>query len=307
MSLRKTAAWLISCRRRVFDCVLWERAQVPPPVSRPVLARKFPCVESAGIVVDAVRGLVVVTDDINYQFYVYSLADGALVRSFGGQGSGKGQYNWYVGVRCLTPAGTVLMADYFNKCVQEVNIDDGSHVRRWGEAVLSSPSGVDCNDSVVAVTDLEEGRVTLLSWPDGSLLRQFGSVGSGDGQLYRPYAVRLLFDGSGVVVADQSNNRLCIFSMAGAFLRSIAYDMPYDVLECDGGASFIVTSWENNTVSKVSVATGAVVPFGSSGSGGEQWDQPAALAVVGPVGDHGSSHELVVLEIGTQLVQVFRV
>ena len=227
MSLRKTAAWLISCRRRVFDCVLWERAQVPPPVSRPVLARKFPCVESAGIVVDAVRGLVVVTDDINYQFYVYSLADGALVRSFGGQGSGKGQYNW--------------------------------------------------------------------------------CVGSGDGQLYRPYAVRLLFDGSGVVVADQSNNRLCIFSMAGAFLRSIAYDMPYDVLECDGGASFIVTSWENNTVSKVSVATGAVVPFGSSGSGGEQWDQPAALAVVGPVGDHGSSHELVVLEIGTQLVQVFRV
>ena len=271
----------------------------------PVFARKFPCGKCAGVAVDAARGLVVVSNVDDCKLYVYQLADGALVRSFGGKGYGKGQFNWGYGGLCLTPRGTVLVAEGNNRRVQEVNVDDGSHVRFFGEAVVVAPNCVDCNDSVVAVADLDDGFVSLLSWPDGSFLRQFGNTGCYEEALYRAYGVRLLSDGSGVVVADQDNYRLSIFSMAGAFVRSFSLEGPYDVVECDGGASFIVTSWMTNAVSKVSVATGAVVPVGSSGSGDGQWAGPAGLTLVGPVGDRGS--ELVVVDFGNQCVQVFRV
>ena len=287
--------------------------QAPPAVLwPPVFARKAPCVSGHGMALDAARGLVVVSPFIaDYKLYVYSLADGSLVRSFGGQGSGKGQLNWSVGGLCMTPRGTLLVAESSNNRLQEVKIDEvglfgGRHVRFVGEGLLEEPNYVTCSESVIAVSESSQHRVTLLSWVDGSLLARFGSKGSGDGQLDWPRGLRLLSDGSGVVVADQWNHRLCIFTATGAFVRSLPTGKhSFDVVEVDGGASFVVANHIEHTLCKVSGASGAVTPFGGRGSGNGQFNGPVALAVV-PRGGSDDGVELVVLEAENGRFQVFR-
>ena len=47
-----------------------------------------------------------------------------------------------------------------------------------------------------------------------------GSEGSGDGQLRNPYTAVGLPDGS-VIISDINNNRLCLFTIQGKFVRHI--------------------------------------------------------------------------------------
>ena len=276
----------------------------------PVFARKAPCVQGFGMAVDAARGLVVVSGcsgaEANYLF-VYSLADGSLVRSFGGKGSDKGQFNWFYGGVCITPRGTLLVAEQHNKRLQEASIDDGAWLQFVGEGLLETPNYVTCSESVIAVSETANHRVTLLSWADGSLLGRFGSGGSGDGQLNCPRGLRLMADGSGVV-ADEFNNRLCVFSATGDFVRSLRTGKwPRDVVEVDsdGGASFVVANGGDNTLCIVSGASGAVTPFGGAGSGDGRFNRPAALAMVPRAGSDGGV-ELVVLDGNNRRFQVFQ-
>ena len=286
-------------------CVL--RQASPPIAWPPVFTRKAACVQGFGMAVDAARGVVVVSGLEDNKLYVYSLADGSLVRSFGGEGSGKGQFYFSSGYGglCMTPRGTVLVAESKNNRLQEVNVDDGGWVRFVGDGLLEGPDYVACSESVIAVTETVKHRVALLSWADGSLLARFGSYGSGDWQLEAPCGLRFLDDGSGVVVADKNNHRLCIFSMAGAFVRSLPADRyPRDVVECDSGDGFVVANWSDGRLSKVSAASGVVAQFGKRGSGNGEFDDPVALATVQR--DKSSSVELVVLDKDNRRLQVFR-
>ena len=290
------------------------QTRTPPPAVSwpPVFVRKAACVKGWGMAVDAARGLVIVSGESDTKLFVYSLADGSLVRSFGGKGSGKAQFNWGYGGLCMTPRGTLLVAEQGNNRLQEVNIDGGGWVRFVGEGLLEGPDYVTCSKSVIAVSESNKHRVTLLSWADGSLLARFGSGGRGDrdGPLNSPAGLRLLADGSGVVVADQLQNRLCFYLATGDFVRSLPTgEGPWDVVEVDGGASFVVTNgcFSDDTLCKVSGASGAVsaTPFGGLGSGDGQFSAPAALATV-PRGGSDGGVELVVLEYNNRRFQVFR-
>ena len=260
-----------------------------------MFVHKAPCVSAMCLAVDVTRRLVIVSaSNADCKLHVYSLDDGTLVRSFGSKGSGKGQFNYEAGGLCVTSCGTVLVAEVHNGRVQEVNVDDGSWVRFVGEGLLDEPNHVHCSDRVIAVVELGWPRVALFAWTDGALLTRFGSTGDGDGQLDDPYWLRLLNDGSGVVVADSGNSRLCVVSTEGAFVRCIPMDAePMDMVECDGGASFIVANYVDAMQSKVSAIGGCAVPFGSRGAGDGQFNGPTALALV--PGADGSA-ELVVLE-----------
>jgi hypothetical protein len=158
------------------------------------------------------HGLFAVSDSEADQLHMYSLVDGTLVRSVGSKGNGKGQFSFYLGGLCVSPDGdSVLVAeDMYNRRVQEVRIMDGSWVRFIGIGVLKKPEYVDCNADVIAVSESSNHRISVLSWMDGSVRARFGSFGSGPGQLFSPRGVRLLADGSGVVVVDMNNHRLCV-------------------------------------------------------------------------------------------------
>ena len=302
--------------------------QVPPTVSwPPKFVRQVRCVQGWGMTVDATGGYVVVTGCWNTvdngTLHVYSLDDGTRLQSLGGTGSGQGCFNWRRGGACTTHRGTLLVAECHNNRLQEVDVrvDGGAWVRFVGVGVLDKPDFVDCSESVIAVSESSNDRVALLSWADGLPLGRFGGgeadglTGAG-GRLKMPCGLRLLASGGGVVVADYDNDRVCVFSMAGALLSSLLVgSSPFDVVECDGGGSYIVTN-DDNTLSKVSAVTGEVVPFGrGGGSGNGQFNCPSAVAVVPSsslCGRPGSGSgaavgvSLLVLDVNNGRIQVFQ-
>jgi hypothetical protein len=169
--------------------------------------------------------LVVVSDvydgDVS-RLAMYSLDDGSLIRVVGSAGDGEGQFNLSCGGLCVCPDGdSVLVADRNNDRVQQLRIVDGSWVQHVGIGVLSQPDFVDCNADVIAVSETIIHRVTVLMWHDGGVVAQFGSEGCGPGQLNYPRGLRLMSDGSGLVVADSNNHRLCVFTLTGEFTRAL--------------------------------------------------------------------------------------
>jgi hypothetical protein len=233
------------------------------------------------------HGLVIVSEynsSGGSQLHMHSLADGSLVRRIGSKGSGKGQFNFGCGGLCMSPDGdSVLVAEAVNNRVQQVRIVDGSWVRFVGEGVLDKPQCVDCNADVIAVSEWGCHRISVLSWADGSVRAQFGSLGSGPGQLYYPRGVRLLADGSGVVVADSENHRLCVFRLSGEFVAAVGsreqgLSGPFDVLECASDGSFIVANYGSPNLIKLSRDGSELEVYGKGGDG--EFTDPTALAAL---------------------------
>ena len=133
---------------------------------------------------------------------------------------------------------------------------------------------------------------------------QFGSEGSGPGQLVYPCGVRLLADGSGVVVADWGNHRLCVFALSGEFVAAMGsakqgLGLPSDVVECASDGSFIVASRSATSLVKLRRDGVKVEEYGKRGGGNGEFKQPTALAVLPDGG-------LVVREFSGERFQVFR-
>jgi DNA-binding beta-propeller fold protein YncE len=218
------------------------------------------------------------------QLHMHSLADGSLVRSIGARGNGKGQFNFFLGGLCVSPdGGSVVVAEYGNNRVQQVRIADGSWVRFVGEGVLKSPEFVDCNADVIAVSESDWHRISVFSWADGSVRARFGGYGGGPSQLKHPRGVRLLADGSGLVVADYANHRLCVFTLSGEFVAAVGsreqgLHFPRDVLECVQDGSFIVANYGSDNLVKLSRDGAKVEVYGTYGIGDGEFNGPTALA-----------------------------
>ncbi len=123
------------------------------------------------------------------------------------------------------------------------------------------------------------------------MLTQFGSYGHRPGQLRLPSGVRLLADGSGLVVTDRNNSRLCVFMLDGTFVRAVdgagvgqrwGLNDPCDVLECVSDDSFIVVNCSEHNLMKVSAAGEVVGVYGKQGGGdGDgEFTYPIALAAL---------------------------
>jgi hypothetical protein len=241
-----------------------------------------------GICVALKHGLIIVSDCKTKQLHMHLLADGSLVRSVGSEGCGKEQFNFGYGGLCVSLDGdSVLVAERDNHRVQEVRTVDGSWVRFVGEGVLVQPQCVDCDADVIVVSEVGLDRISVLSWADGSVRARFGSWGSGPGQLNSPAGVRLLADGSGLVVADCTNHRLCLFTLSGEFVAAIGsreqgVQYTYDVLECASDGSFILANYlgpGSHNLIKVGRDGVKVGMFGQNGGDGEFY-QPTALAAL---------------------------
>jgi hypothetical protein len=230
---------------------------------------------------------------------MFLLTDGTAVRTIGSKGSGKGQFHFTHGGLCVSPDGdSVLVADTYNRRVQEVRIVDGSWVRFVREGVLNKPEFVDCNADIIAVSE-DCHRITVLSWADGGVRAQVGGEGSGPGQLKYLKCVRLLSDGSGMVVADCCNNRLCMFSLRGEFVAVVGsgeqgLTNPCDVLERVSDGSLVVTNFGNRVLVQLS-RDGVKIGAGRSDP---KFSGPIALAALPGDGcfavdyDNGRVHQI---------------
>jgi hypothetical protein len=120
------------------------------------------------------HGLVVTSNHDAKNLSVFSLADGTLLRSIGRGGRGKGEFRFFWGGLCASPDGdSVLVAEYWNDRVQQVDLTDGSWVRFIGEGMLNRPQHVDCNADVIVVSEFFH-RVSVWSWTEGLPVAQFG-------------------------------------------------------------------------------------------------------------------------------------
>jgi hypothetical protein len=181
---------------------------------------------------------------------------------------------------------SVLVAEYHNDRVQQVQIieDEGSFfVRFVGDRVLNKPQCVDCNNHFIVVSAYYH-RISVFLWATGDLISQFGSEGSGPGQLDYFYGVTLLKGREpGLVVADMCNHRLCVFKVNGEFVAALGSEeqglrYPRDVLECKDG--FIAANCRRNNLILLSRDGGMVEVYGKRGDGDGNFQWPSALAAL---------------------------
>ena len=168
------------------------------------------------------RQLVVVAGLVDSKLHCYNLTDGLECSVVGrGRGAGDMEFNWGCGGVCVTPRGTLLVADFYNDRVPEVDLGVSDRFVRVfgpgdGALELKFPQFVDCNGVHVAVSEEGANRVCVLSYANGSLVGRLRSAGNIP--LSTPRGVKLLADGSGVAVADYNNHRVVLLSLAGNVL-----------------------------------------------------------------------------------------
>ena len=110
------------------------------------------------------------------------------------------------------------------------------------------------------VADTKNGRLVEFN-PDGTPTgRTYGSLGSGTGQLNRPYAIEAA--GSALIVADSTNNRVVRIDPANPMPTQPTWTTngisnPQDVRV--DGTTVLVTDTRNNRLVRLSVSSGAQV------------------------------------------------
>jgi len=141
----------------------------------------------------------------------YFTAAGSLLGSWGGFGSGPGEFKYPQGL-AVGPDGTVYVVDLGNNRIQYFTAS-GSYLGQWGNygsnfGEFKNPSGVAVSAGFyVFVTDAGNRRVQQFT-RDGSFISTWGSYGTGPGQFVVPDAVSVSPDGDVVYVADRGYSRV---------------------------------------------------------------------------------------------------
>ena len=147
------------------------------------------------------KHLVIVAGQSDKKLHCYNLSDGVEVSVVGrGSGAGDMQFDWFRGGVCVTPSGTLLVADAYNCRVPEVDLDVRDRFARVfghgrGAPQIYHPDFVDCNGVHVAVSEEAAHKVCVLSYADGLLVGRVGRAGWKP--LSFPSGIKLLADGGG--------------------------------------------------------------------------------------------------------------
>lgn len=116
---------------------------------------------------------------------------------------------------------------------------------------------------------------------------QFGSAGSGNGQLDAGGPTDVAVDGSGnIYVVDQGNHRIQKFDSAGAYVSKFGtsgtgngqFNAP-TAIDFDSSGNIFVLDSGNNRVQKFDSSGTYVSQFGTSGSGNGQFSNPLDLTI----------------------------
>ncbi len=187
----------------------------------------------------------------SHAIHEFRVADGSRLRVIGGAGDGPLQFN-QPGQVWVASDDHVFVAEHGNNRVQVLTprLDFHGFV---GVGELSGPVGVCANDDVIVVSEQTANRISVFNRGDGALLRRFGSVGRGDGQLNHPQGLCFMTGHRHVAVADWGNGRVSVFSMfsgEGEFVRHVGVrklKSPTGVA-CSAADELVVADWGNRRV-----------------------------------------------------------
>ena len=187
-------------------------------------------------------GLVIVSEHSRHCVTILN-KKGEKIRSFGSEGTGKGQFNRPRGV-AITGRGTILVADGFNHRIQQFTMEGQciSCVGKQGEGPLefNLPEGIAVNKTTgqVFVADYNNNRIQVLN-PDLSFSHTFGRYGSRQGQFDHPCGVTFA-DPETVYITDTRNHCIQQFTFDGRFMSMFKTSVKYPVsVAADDGVLYV--------------------------------------------------------------------
>ena len=201
---------------------------------------------------------------------------------------------------CFTPSGNILACSAGGNIVMEWE-PTGRHVRNIPS---QRPWAIACNTDVIVVglARATAASINVLDYESGHVLRSFGALGSGNGQIGgQCVGLRITHDGQRVLAVELMNRRISEFTIMGEFVRHVAAGALSDGqkdIDIGPDGELLVSEFMENRVCVFSPDTGALVAqWGRYGDDRGEFRQPTALAVAG--------RRLYVLDRDTARLQVF--
>ena len=265
-------------------------------------SRAAPFGEPTAVAVDP-SGNIWVADSAHDHVLEFNASLG-FVRQIGSEGSGESQFKGIGGI-ATNSSGDVYVTDTGNDRVQEFS-SSGAHLATFGSSApgngqLLSPTAVaiDSSGNVWVLNGIgaqEGGRIVEFS-ASGTFLSQFGSKGTGPGQLL--YADGLAFSGGHLYVSEVSPQRVQELSTTGEFIRQ--FDEKGSVpcaIATDPTTGNLYVSDCSNFVRLFSASGSLIDSFGSYGTGAGQMLLPEGIAV-------GSSGTIYIADSANQRIDAW--
>ncbi len=145
-------------------------------------------------------GRVYVADTGNHRIQVFT-QEGVFLFGFGGKGSLQGQFSSPKKV-LVDPSDNLYVLDYGNERIQKFD----SKIRFQKEFPLAGQDFTVDAYGFIYVLDASRGKVKEIN-PEGATLGEFGSLGSGRGQMKKPSEISAAPDGT-LLIADTGNTRV---------------------------------------------------------------------------------------------------
>jgi tripartite motif-containing protein 71 len=161
------------------------------------------------------EGSLYVVDDGNDRIEQFSLS-GAYLNQFGKKGSGQDELNEPIGIASNPTSGNLYVSDLGNHRIEEFS-PAGKFLADWytwsKPHEVSYPAGLAiANSGDLYIADLHGDEVSEWVLPEAggakmNYTSEFGSTGTGEGQLRGPFSSSI--DGHGNLwVTDHNNDRL---------------------------------------------------------------------------------------------------
>jgi DNA-binding beta-propeller fold protein YncE len=207
----------------------------------------------------------------------------------------------------FTPDGQFVLGLGFDPaCVYVCKADTLAVVREIGKAYLKNGERLSLTpDGLVLVSDCVVHCVWVFRL-DGTLVRQIGSKGNGNGQLERPFRTTCSTTGQ-VYVAEGDNHRMSVFNLAdGSFVRHIGsagsgngqLKTPDCVALSPDEKELFVADWGNGRVQVFSMDGRYLRQWGKAGAGPGEFDCPECVLVT-------AAGEVLVTDCDNHRIQLF--
>ena len=245
-------------------------------------------------------GMWAVTDNSNHCVWIFDRED-QLVRRFGSQGSGNGEFRRPLGV-AFDANNHLYVTDHLNHRVQKFNVN-GAYLFQFGTQGLANgqlqyPLGIIVHNGKLYVADNGNNHISVFQLDD-----QFSHI-IGSGHLSNPYYIAVTTNDQ-LLVANCGHHCISIFTLDGNYVGKFGtqgtgrgqLSNPVGIAT-DMYGFIIVTDYGNNRVSIFDKDGVFVHSFGSKGSGHGQFLSPYGIAI-SPTGD------IYVSDYSNKRIQIF--
>ena len=186
---------------------------------------------------------ILIADTNNNRIQQINIQTGTVVKTFGEEGEGIGEFNFPTDV-CLDEERRIVVTEMWSKRIQVMSCQ-GETISIFGNIgpeKLKGPRSCLPYKDKFFVSDGGNNRINAFD-KSGTFLHKFGKQGNQDGQFNYPRG--LLIDSSNnLLVCDEDNNRVQQFSLDGRFTgKSITYlPNPRGIAATPDGRILVTTS-----------------------------------------------------------------